>query len=37
MSTLVAIAYDDLDKAKEVMGTVGGLRERALARRSRTR
>ena len=25
MSTLVAIAYDDLDKAKEVMGTVGGL------------
>ena len=25
MSTLVAIAYDDLDKAKEVMGTVGEL------------
>jgi uncharacterized membrane protein len=25
MSTLVAIAYDDLEKAKEVMGTVGGL------------
>ena len=31
MANLVAIAYDDLDQAKQVMGTVGEARQGALA------